>query len=84
MKWAIEIQKTGLEHRNLLDLHHGLGFQLVDGVKFEAMYSSYFDELKSANEVWAEGKKVRAAFTGPTTVRYRDFMRQFRTTPSFE
>ena len=68
MKWAIEIQKTGLEHRNLLDLLHGLGFQLVDGVKFEAMYSSYFDELKSANEVWAEAKKVRAAFTVPAAI----------------
>lgn len=68
MKWAIEIQKTGLEHRNLTDLFHGLGFKLVDGVNFTAMYSPYWDELKSANEVWDEAEKVRAAFTGPATI----------------
>jgi hypothetical protein len=68
MKWAVEIQKTGLEHRNLVDLLHGLGFQLVDGVDFEALYSPHFDDLGSAAEVWAEAKKVRNAFTGPASI----------------
>ncbi len=68
MKWAVEIQKTGLEHRNLVDLLNGLGFQLVDGVDFEAIYSPYFDELESASEVWAKAKKVRNAFTGPASI----------------
>lgn len=68
MKWAVEIQKTGLERRNLVDLLHGLGFQLVDGVDFEAMYSPYFDGLESAAEVWAAAKKVRDAFTGPASI----------------
>ncbi len=68
MKWAVEIQKTGLERRNLVDLLYGLGFQLVDGVDFEAMYSPHFDGLESAAEVWAEAKKVRNAFTGPASI----------------
>ncbi len=68
MKWAVEIQKTGLEHRNLVDLLYGLGFQLVDGMDFEAMYSRYFDDLESAAEVWVEAKKVRNAFTGPASI----------------
>jgi len=68
MKWAVEIQKTGLQHRNLVDLLNGLGFQLVDGVDFEAMYSPYFDDLESATEVWTEAKKVRYAFTGPASI----------------
>jgi hypothetical protein len=68
MKWAVEIQKTGLRRRNLVDLLNGLGFQLVDGVDFEAMHSPYFDDLESATEVWTEAKKVRYAFTGPASV----------------
>jgi hypothetical protein len=68
MKWAIEIQKTGLEPRNLVDLLDSLGFQLVDGVDFEAMYAPFFDDLDSANEVWEEAKKVRDSFTGPASI----------------
>lgn len=68
MKWAVEIKKTGLGHRNLIDLLNGLGFELVDGVDFEAMYSPYFDDFETAAEVWAEAKKIRAAFTGPASI----------------
>lgn len=68
MKWSVEIQKTSLEHRNLVDLLEGIGFQLVKGVDFEAMYAPYFDEFETANEVWEEAKKVRDAFTGPASI----------------
>lgn len=68
MKWAVEIQKTGLEHRNLVDLLHGLGYELVDGVDFKAMYSPSFDELETASDVWEQAKKVRNAFTGPASI----------------
>ena len=50
MKWAVEIQKTSLGHRNLVDLLDGLGFELVDGVDFEAMYAPFFDDFETANE----------------------------------
>ncbi len=68
MKWAVEIQKTGLDHRNLEDLLDGLGFQLVEGVDFNAMYSPFFDELESANAVWEEAKKVRDSFKGAASI----------------
>jgi hypothetical protein len=68
MKWAVEIQKTGLNHRNLEDLLAGLGFQLVEGVDFNAMYSPFFDELESASEVWEEAKKVRDIFKGAALI----------------
>ncbi len=68
MKWAVEIQKTGLEHHNLVDLLDGLGFKLVDGVDSKVMYASFFDNFETANEVWEEAKKVRNAFTGPASI----------------
>ena len=68
MKWAVEIQKSSLERRNLVDLLQGLGFELVEGVEFVAAYSPYFDGLKTASEVWDEGKKIRDAFTGPAAI----------------
>lgn len=68
MKWSVEIQKTGLEQRNLSDLLSGLGFQLIDGVDFKAMYAPSFDKLQTANEVWEEAKKVRSAFIGPASI----------------
>lgn len=68
MKWAVEIQKSSLEQRNLVDLLQGLGFELVEGVDFKAVYSPYFDSLETAAEVWNEGKKIRDAFTGSAAI----------------
>jgi hypothetical protein len=68
MRWAIEIQKYGLERRNLVDLLDSIGFQLINGVDFEAMYSPNFDGLESAEKVWSEAKKVRNVFTGPAAI----------------
>jgi hypothetical protein len=33
MKWAVEIQKTNLNIRNLTDLLQGIEFELLDGVE---------------------------------------------------
>jgi len=68
MKWAVEIQKTSLDRRNLVDLLQGLGFEIVEGVDFEAMYAPHFDSLETAAEVWDEGKKVRETFTGAAAI----------------
>lgn len=68
MRWAIEIQNSSLERRNLADLLYGLGFDLVEGLDFEAVYSPYFDSLETAAEVWEEDKKIREAFTGPAAI----------------
>lgn len=68
MKWAVEIQKSGLERRNLTDLLAGLGYQLVDGVDSEAFSSPLFDQYDTAGEVWSEAKRLREALTGPAGI----------------
>ncbi len=68
MKWAVEIQKTSLNRRNLIDLLQGLGFEIIEGTNFEAMYAPIFDSLETAAEVWNEGKKVRDSFTGAAAI----------------
>ena len=44
MKWAVEVQRTTLERRNLEDLLAGLGFSLIDGVQFPALTSKEIDQ----------------------------------------
>jgi len=68
MKWAIEIRSTSLDHRNLTDLLRGLGYELVEGIDFEALYSPQLDKMENASEVWNQGKKIRDAFTGPAAI----------------
>lgn len=68
MRWAVEIQKTGLERRNLSDLLNGLGFNLVAGIAFPALASTEIDECASAAEAFEKAKAVRTAFRGPTQI----------------
>lgn len=68
MKWAVEIQKTSLERRNLTDLLATLGFTVVDGIDFFAIASSLFEVLDTKEEVWAEAKRLREAMTGPSNI----------------
>lgn len=68
MKWAVEVQCTTLDRRNLGDLLAGLGFSLVDGVQFPAFTSPELDQCNSAAEVFEVGKKVRDAFRGPAQI----------------
>lgn len=68
MKWAVEIQKTSLERRNLEDLLNGLGFALIDGIQFPAFTSPEIDQCDNAAAVFEKAKQVRAAFTGPAQI----------------
>ncbi len=68
MKWAIEIQSTTLEHRNLADLLAGLGFTLIDGIQFPAFTSPEIDGCNMAAEAFDIAKRLRAAFTGPAQI----------------
>jgi hypothetical protein len=68
MKWAIEIQKTSLEHRNLADLLKGLGFDLIEGVEYPALSSPTIDSCATAADAFEIAKEVRAAFKGPTKI----------------
>src|SRR4051794_16886054 len=68
MNWAIEIQNTTLEHRNLADLLAGLGFTLIDGIQFPAFTSPEIDRCNTAAEAFDIAKRLRAAFTGPAQI----------------
>ena len=68
MKWAIEIQKTSLEKRNLADLLRGLGFELVEGIEYPALASSTIDACVTAADAFEMAKGVRTAFKGPAQI----------------
>jgi hypothetical protein len=68
VRWAVEIQKTGLEKRNLSDLLNGLGFRLLEGVEYPALASSQIDACITAADAFEIAKTVRAAFKGPAKI----------------
>jgi hypothetical protein len=62
MRWAVEIQKTGLERRNLSDLLNGLGFQLIEGIEYPALTSTEVDACTTATDAFEKAKAVGSAF----------------------
>lgn len=68
MRWAVELQKTSLEQRNLTDLMDGLGFTLIDGIDFPAFTSPDFDSCNNAEDVIEKARHLRDAFTGPAQI----------------
>lgn len=59
MKWAFQIERTTLDHRNLSDLLCGIGYQVIDTPGLELVFSSEkIDNCANANEVWDEAKRV--------------------------
>lgn len=62
MRWAIEIEKTSLEKRNLSDLLHGLKLRLVEGIEYPALTSQEIDNCLTANEVFEKANAVQEAF----------------------
>jgi hypothetical protein len=68
MKWAIEIQETSLERRNLSDLVDGLGFKLVEGIQYPALTSPEVDACATAADAFEKAKAVRAAFKGAAQI----------------
>lgn len=68
MRWAVEIQKTELDDRNLSDLLDGLGFALIDGSPFPAFTSREMEDCATASDVFEIGKRVREAFKGPANI----------------
>jgi hypothetical protein len=68
MKWAVEIQRTSLERRNLVDLLAGLHFKVVDGIDSDLAFTPLLFEQMDSTEVWAEAKKLREAMIGPAEI----------------
>jgi hypothetical protein len=69
MKWAFQIERTALDHRNLLDLLTGLGFQPADTPGFDlTFWSTAFEAYENASEVWEEAKRIRDLFSEVTEI----------------
>jgi len=68
MKWTVEIKKTVLDHRNLIELLDGLDFKVVDGIEFPAFTSQEIEICKTAEEVYEIAKHLRDAITGPAQI----------------
>lgn len=67
-RWAVEVQRTSLDRRNLQDLLSGLGFVVLDGEQFPEIRSQQMDQCSSAAEVFELAKRARDAFAGPAQV----------------
>lgn len=61
MRWAVEIQSTDLEHRNLSDLLAGLSFEVVDASPFTLFTSEIMNAYTTASDVFELAKRVRMA-----------------------
>jgi hypothetical protein len=68
MKWAVEIQKTNLETRNLGDLLSGLGFSLIDGIEYPALTSVKINTCDTEADVFEIAKHLLDTFTGPAQI----------------
>lgn len=64
MRWAIEIQGTQLERRNLADLLTRLGLVLIEETRHVAFTSAEINECATAAEAHEIAKKVRSSFVG--------------------
>lgn len=68
MRWAIEVQKTSLEQRNLADLLKGLGFEVIREGGCPTLSSPTIDTCATAADVFEIAKRIRAAFKGPANI----------------
>jgi hypothetical protein len=65
MRWAVEIQGTRLERRNLEDLLHGMGFSLFEEERGLAISSRKFEQYYTSAEVHQIAKQLCEAFHSP-------------------
>lgn len=69
MKWAFQIERTTLDHRNLCDLIGSIGFQSVDIPGQELVFwSEILDTCTNADEVWNEAKRLRELISEVTEI----------------
>lgn len=68
MRWAVEVQTTRLEKRNLKDLLLGLGFDLVEGIEYPALTSPEIDACSTAADAFEKAKVVRESLKGPAQI----------------
>jgi hypothetical protein len=60
MRWAFEIERTGLEPRNLIDLVQSLGYKPVEVPgRHIVLWSDSIQACATAGEVWEQAKRLR-------------------------
>ena len=60
MKWAIQIDRTSLDRRNLFELLKSLGYETANIPGSEiVLWSTSLGACTSADEVWVEAKRLR-------------------------
>lgn len=67
-KWAVEIQKTSLEIRNLKDLLEGLGFRVLDELSYPVLTSEKMDACTNAADAFEMAKHLRNVLKGPAQI----------------
>lgn len=68
MRWAVEIENTQLERRNLEDLLARLGYAVVESEPHIAVSSADIDACSTATEAYAIGKRIREGFSGAAEI----------------
>jgi hypothetical protein len=68
MNWAVEIQTTGLDQKNLGDLLKALGYRMTDGPEGLVFSSDEMSRCTAAADVFELAKKIRSAICGPSNV----------------
>jgi len=69
MKWAFQIERTTLDHRNLYDLLGSIGYQPADVPGLELVFwSRRLDSCTNADEVWEEAKRLRELVSEVTEI----------------
>ena len=68
MKWAIEIIKTGLGKKNLIDLLAVLGYSVQEEDQSLLIHSPLLENCTLPQEVMEKAMQIRDAFTGPANI----------------
>jgi len=69
MKWAFQIERTTLDHRNLYDLLGSIGYQVMDIPDHElAFCSETLEGCSNPEEVWEEAKRLRELISEVTEI----------------
>jgi len=69
MRWAIVVERTGLERRNLIDLVEGLGYRPIDVPGRQVvLWSTPMEACATAGEVWEQAKRLRELMAGATEI----------------
>jgi hypothetical protein len=69
MKWAFQVERTTMDHRNLLDLLDSIGYQPADAPGLDlTFWSETLETCLNANEVWEEAKRIRDLISEVTEI----------------